>query len=316
MQLQTNIPFEKQAYNLIDYDAQIVLFGSCFAENISNKLDYFKFQNTLNPFGILFHPLAIESLITKAINEKVYTKDDIFFHNEQWHCYDTHSKLSDVSDENLLDVLNNRIKTTRLHLESASHIILTLGTAWTYRNIATDAIVANCHKVPQKQFLKEFLSVEAISESLAATICLVKSVNPSVSIIFTVSPIRHLKDGFVENSQSKAHLISGIHDVVNPREQLYYFPAYEIMMDELRDYRFYAEDMLHPNRTAIQYIWNKFQDVWISDATSQIMDDVESVQKGMQHKAFNQDSVAHQQFLRTLETKKTKLQDAFAHIRF
>ncbi|SDH97951.1 GSCFA domain-containing protein [Winogradskyella thalassocola] len=316
MKLLTQIPLTPQQHNQIDYTSKVLLLGSCFSENISKKFNYFKFQSTVNPFGILFQPLAIESLITNAINEKVYTDEDVFFQNEQWHCFEAHSQLSSASKVELLDNLNVQIKCTHQHIKEASHIIITLGTSWVYRAIETDTIVANCHKAPQRQFLKELISVEAITESLQAIITLVKSVNPKVSFLFTVSPVRHIKDGFVENMQSKAHLITAIHNVIEARHQNYYFPSYEILMDELRDYRFYTEDMIHPNQTAISYIWGKFQKVWISETAFETMDEVEIIQKGLQHLPFNFASEAHQKFLQKLADKKAKLQTEFPHITF
>ena len=316
MRLQTTIPLRPQQHNQIDYDSSVLLLGSCFVENIGNKLDYFKFQNLQNPFGVLFQPLAIEKLITNTINKQEYTEDDIFFHNEQWHCYDAHSKLSHASKEVLLNDLNKRIKTTKQQINESTHIVITLGTAWVYRHIETDALVGNCHKVPQKKFLKELLSVDEIVESLQSIASLLRSVNKKASILFTVSPIRHLKDGFLENMQSKAHLIAAIHQVVEPRNNLHYFPSYEIMMDELRDYRFYTEDMLHPNQTAVNYIWEKFQNVWISNDAFQTMEDVDIVQKGIQHKPFNPNSEAHLKFLKNLEHKKMLLQKKHSYIVF
>lgn len=319
MNLQTKIPLQPQQHNQIDYNSSILLLGSCFVENIGNKLDYFKFKKLQNPLGILFQPLAIERLITNAINEKDYTEDDIFFNNEQWHCYDAHSKLSATSKEDLLNNLNEQIKLTHQQISKSTHIVITLGTAWVYRHIETDSIVANCHKVPQKKFLKELLSVNEITESLQSITALIRSVNKEASVLFTVSPVRHLKDGFVENTQSKAHLISAIHSVLSPRAQsrgLYYFLSYEIMMDELRDYRFYAEDMIHPNQTAINYIWEKFQEVWISKEASKTMDDVDVVQKGLQHRPFNSKSEAHQKFLESLEEKIALLQKKHSDIVF
>ena len=266
MKLQTQIPLKKQSNNLIDYRSNILLIGSCFVENIGNKLEYYKFKNLQNPFGILFHPLAIKRLIANAIDNKSYTEDDIFFQNEQWHCFDAHSKLSNVDKNELLISLNEQIKSTHQQINQSSHIVITLGTSWVYKDITTEKHVANCHKIPQKQFLKKLLSIDEVSQSLNAIIGLIKSVNKEASIIFTVSPIRHLKDGFVENTKSKAHLVSAIHAVLSLRAQsrCYYFPSYEIMLDELRDYRFYKEDMLHPNAIAINYIWEKFQQVWMS----------------------------------------------------
>ena len=316
MKLQTKIPLKNQPHNQIDYNSKLLLFGSCFVENIGEKLNYFKFPTLQNPFGILFHPLAIENLITNAINEKVYTEEDVFFQNEQWHCFESHSKLSNPNKETLLKTLNKQIQLTANQLNNSSHIIITLGTTWVYRHIETDTIVSNCHKVPQKKFLKELLSVDEVSESLQSLVELIRSVNKTASIIFTVSPVRHLKDGFIENTQSKAHLISAIHQIVEPRNSLYYFPSYELMMDELRDYRFYAEDMIHPNQTAINYIWEKFKEAWITLEAYKTIEEVDAIQKGLQHKPFNPDSETHQLFLQKLSERKEKLQSGFPHISF
>jgi len=319
MNLQTKIPLKPNRYNQIDYNSKVLLLGSCFSENIGEKFEFFKFQKLQSPFGILFHPLAIENLITNAINEKEYTKDDIFFHNEQWHCYDAHSKLSNASEIELLQNLNNQIKNTHQFLKDASHVILTLGTGWAYRFIETDNYVANCHKIPQKQFLKELLSIAQISESLDAIMSLMKSVNPNVAFVFTVSPVRHIKNGFVENMQSKAHLIAAIHDVISDRSLSAvkgYFPSYEIMMDELRDYRFYSEDMLHPNTTAVNYIWERFVEVHISEDTKKTMTAIDDIQKGLAHRSFNPNSQAHQAFLTQLDEKKQLLMSKFPHITF
>lgn len=316
MKLQTKIPLYPQQNDQIEYHSKILLLGSCFVENIGEKLGYFKFQNGLNPFGILFHPAAIEKLITNAINEKKYSEKDIFLHNEQWHCFEAHSKLSHTSKSVVLNTLNNQVKLTFQEIKESSHIIITLGTAWVYRYIESDEIVANCHKIQQKKFLKELLSVDEVSESLQSIVELIKSVNPSAAIIFTVSPVRHLKDGFVENTLSKAHLIAGKHQLIDPSSKVYYFPSFEIMMDELRDYRFYGEDMLHPNKTAIQYIWEKFKMVWITEGAQNIMNEVDTIQKGIQHKPFNSNSDAHQQFLLNLDLKKEQLQKNVPHFKF
>ncbi len=316
MNLQTNIPLQPQQLNQIDYSSKLLLIGSCFTENIGAKFDYFKFQQLVNPFGILFHPKAIESLITNSINKKEYTKNDLFLLNEQWHSFEAHSKLSNSNKGELLNDLNLAIRSSYEYLEKCSHIIITLGTAWAYRHVESDKLVANCHKVPQKKFLKELLSVNEITESLEAIITLVKTINPNASIVLTVSPVRHLKDGFAENNLSKAHLLSALHQVVEPRKNIHYFPSYEIMLDELRDYRFYAEDMIHPNQTAIDYIWEKFQYVWISEKAKKTMEEVDAIQKGLAHKPFNANSEQHQQFLHSLKQKMETLQKVFPFISF
>ncbi len=319
MNLQTKIPLKPNTCNQIDYNSKLVLIGSCFSENIGKKFEYFKFQNFQNPFGILFHPLAIETLIINAINEKTYTDKDVFFYNERWHCYEAHSQMSHVSKDDLLHDLNSKITETYERLKNASHLVVTLGTAWVYRFVETNTVVANCHKVPQKQFKKELLSVQQISESLANMITALTHINSKLNITFTVSPVRHIKDGFVENSQSKAKLIIAIHEVIKSKSLSVsgaYFPAYEIMMDELRDYRFYCEDMLHPNQTAINYIWERFIRVNVSKETNQVMISVEAIQKSMSHRSFNPESKTHQIFLKELDAKKKVVSSMFPHFRF
>ena len=315
MNLQTQIPLKKETINPINYNSKILLLGSCFSENIGDRLAYFKFQSIQNPFGILFHPKAIKNLIKNAIHSKEYTGNDLIFQNERWHCFDAHSSLSSENKDELLESLNASIKVTNKKLKEATHIIITLGTSWTYKFIETDTTVANCHKVPQKKFLKKILTIHKVSETLEEIILLIKSINTNTTILFTVSPVRHLKDGFIENQRSKSHLIAGIHQVLK-QPYVSYFPSYEIMMDELRDYRFYAEDMLHPNKTAINYIWNKFSRTWISADAEKVMQEVEAIQKRISHRSFNPNSNQHQKFLKNLETKKEILHSKFPSIKF
>ena len=315
MDLQTKIILKKETKNRINYNSKLVLLGSCFSKNIGNKLTYFKFQTHQNPFGILFHPKAIENLITNAINEKEYVSKDLIFQDERWHSFDAHSNLSSSNQEILLKKLNSSVQATNKKLKKATHIIITLGTSWVYRSIETGAVVANCHKIPQKKFSKELLSIVEINKSLKTIISLLKSINKDINVIFTVSPIRHLKDGFIENTQSKSHLIAAIHNIVDCKN-VSYFPSYEIMMDELRDYRFYSEDMIHPNKIAINYIWEKFNETWFEENTGSIMKEIELIQKGMAHKPFDKNSEKHQNFLQNLESKKEKIRTQFPFINF
>jgi lysophospholipase L1-like esterase len=316
MKLQTNISIKEQADNLIDYHSKILLLGSCFSENIGNKLSYFKFQSKQNPFGILFHPKAIENLISRAIKDELYTEKELTFNNERWHCFDAHSSISAADKNVLLTNLNSALIHTKTQLKEATHVFITLGTSWVYRYLETNAIVANCHKIPQKKFSKELLSVAEVSKTLEKCIALLKSINKTVSVTFTVSPVRHLKDGFIENTRSKAHLIAAIHTVINSKNNTYYFPSYEIVMDELREYRFYNEDMLHPNTTAINYIWEKFVSSRFSREAQDIMQEVETVQRGISHKPFNEKSEQHQQFLKKLDIKKGNLLLRFPFLKF
>ena len=241
---------------------------------------------------------------------------DVFEHMERYHCFDAHSCLSHPDASEILKNLNSAITTTHDDLQSATHMIITLGTAWVYRYIESDMYVANCHKLPQKQFLKELLPVDHILESLEGIYQLIKSVNPTCQMILTVSPVRHLKDGFIENSRSKSHLISAVQQLVENASDCHYFPSYEIMMDELRDYRFYAEDMLHPNTTAINYIWEKFQTTWIEQSAYPTMETVEKIQNGLNHRPFHPNSESHHKFLAQLQRQKADVINRFSHIRF
>tara|TARA_R110002050_G_scaffold204522_4_gene340225 strand:+ start:160605 stop:161549 length:945 start_codon:yes stop_codon:yes gene_type:complete len=314
LKLQTQVPINKSE-NQIDYNSQLFLLGSCFVENIGQKLTYFKFQSLQNPFGILFHPLALENLISRALENKEYQEEAIFYLNERWQCFDAHSDLSATSKEELLRNLNKGLRATQSQLEKASHVIITLGTAWVYEALESNRVVANCHKVPQKEFVKKLLPVAVILRSLENIVKHVQAVNKNVQFVFTVSPVRHLKDGFVENQQSKAHVISAIHQLVK-QGNASYFPSYEIMMDELRDYRFYAEDMVHPNNLAIEYIWEKFKAVYISEESYSTMKEVDIIQKGLSHRPFNPDSDQHKKFLNNNERKIEYLQKSYPYMKF
>lgn len=318
MNFTTQIPIPK-TQTPIDYNSKIVSLGSCFAENMAEKFEYFKFQNTCNPFGIIFNPVSIERLIERVVNNEIFTDEDIFFHNESWHCYQVHSDCSTASKDELLKSLNTTLITTQKNILEASHIIITYGTSWVYRNIESKEIVANCHKVPQKQFCKEVLSVAIIAQSIANTLQFIQTINPNCSVIFTISPVRHIKDGFVENQVSKANLITATYSLLqanNSKLNTAYFPSYEIMMDELRDYRFYAEDMLHPSQVAIDYIWERFFETQISASIHPIMNEICSVQKGLAHRPFNPNSESHQKFLLQLQNKIAELQKVLPHLQF
>jgi hypothetical protein len=294
-----------------------MLLGSCFAESMGKKFDYFKFQNTTNPFGIIFNPVSLAKLIERSAQKEFYTEEDIFFHNDLWQCYEVHSELSHPDKETFLSNLNSIVELTHRHIGSLTHCIITLGTSWIYRNIETNEIVANCHKVPQKQFIKELLSPEIISQSIESILFSISVINPNCKSIFTISPVRHLKDGFTENNLSKAHLIAAIHKTITHLPSpITYFPSYEIMMDELRDYRFYAEDLLHPNQTAIDYIWIQFFENYILESEFGLMNEICEVQKALQHRPFNPNSESHQKFLADLKTKMTTLEKKLPFISF
>lgn len=290
--------------------------GSCFSDTMGGKLGYYKFNTLNNPFGILFHPLAIEKLISRALDGHYFTKEDLFYENERWNCFEVHSKCSTADQQKMLAALNMALKSLGDFLVTASHIFITPGTAWVYRHTTTGNTVANCHKVPQKFFSKELTGIQQVEQSLAAIASKIKKVNPGANMVCTVSPVRHLKDGFMENQRSKAHLIAAVHQWLEGGQNRHYFPAYEILMDELRDYRFYADDMVHPGEMAINYIWEQFSNVWISPEAMPVMHEVGVIQSGLAHRPFDATSEAYRTFTENLNLKIKKLQHTHPFIHF
>lgn len=315
MQFTTVVPISKSGQP-IGYRSEVLSLGSCFAVNMAEKFAHYQFRQAANPFGILFHPQAIGKMIGWASEGKMFSEADIFFHNERWHCFDAHSDLSAADAQTLIGNLNAASQTIREKIMGATHLIITYGTAWAYRQNSSGNLVANCHKVPQADFTKEILSVAHIAGSIAQSIGLIQSLNPDLQLIFTVSPVRHLKDGFAENQRSKAHLVSGLHQVLGQFPKAGYFPSYEIVMDELRDYRFYEADMVHPNALAIDYIWERFAQNYIAADAFPVMEKVSGIRKGLAHRPFDPGSAAHQKFLSKLGQDIQMLQKQHPHMQF
>lgn len=299
----------------IDHDSVIAMFGSCFSEHIGARLDYFKFGVKCNPFGILFHPLAVEKAVSACLEAKKYKTSDLIEHQGLWISLDHHGSFNHFDRDKVLQRINQEIADASVTVKKASHVILTLGTAWAYRWKDGGQLVANCHKIPQHRFDKELLATADMEQSLGRIIERIHESNPEANIIWTLSPVRHLRDGFVENSRSKSRLLEAIHGVVD-NNRSFYFPSYELMMDDLRDYRFYDSDLVHPNATAIDYIWEKFSATWISPTASQVMQEVDSIQKALDHKPFHPTSQAHQEFLVKTRKKIESLEERYPSIKF
>lgn len=297
MQFRTVVPLPKLE-NPISYESDLLLLGSCFAENMASKFEYFKFSKVCNPFGIIFNPLSLEKIIWRIVEKKEFTEDDLFFYDETWHCFEVHSKLSHPNKVQMLVNLNRIVKDMHTFLQHSTHCILTFGTAWVYRHLETKQIVANCHKVPNKQFIKEIVSPENILKSMERSLALVTIINPKTTFIITISPVRHLKDGFTDNQRSKAHLITAIQFLIQQQKyNTFYFPSYEIIMDELRDYRFYETDMLHPNKQAIAYIWEQFKTACILLTEENFMKEVAEIQTALAHRPTGIITQKHQKFI-------------------
>ncbi len=314
MKLRTELNIYKSNYP-INYDSKIVLFGSCFTNNIEKYFNHFKFQNISNSHGILFQPKAIERAIYECINKKKYDKSQLENYNDLWMSMNHHSSFSSTEQRETLRLINNKIIATHKLLKSTSHIVITLGTSWVYTYGKTKSVVANCHKIPQKEFNKKLLGIEEITKSLDHIKTMIHQFNSDAKIIFTVSPVRHIKDGHIQNSLSKSHLLAAIHRVIDTNK-VFYFPSYEIMMDDLRDYRFYKSDMIHPNKTAVAYIWEFFKQTWIDQSAYILMDRVDEIQKSLEHRPFHIESIQHKLFLKKLETKIESLTKKIPHIEF
>ncbi len=294
MQFSTQIKLGQEAD--ITYASRIMMFGSCFSEHIGNKLDSLKFNVSNNPLGILFNPCSIQQTIQRIIEKRAFTEQDLFCREGVWNSFHLHSKFARLSIKDYLDNANEQLTVAHVFLKSATHVFITLGTAWIYALEADGSIVANCHKEKSQLFVRKRLSIEACQEALEQTIESLHSFNPSLNITFTVSPIRHWKDGAHGNQISKSTLLLAIEQIQERHPSLHYFPAYEIMMDELRDYRFYASDLLHPNEIAIQYIWERFTENRISPTTQEEMNLVERLISAVNHRPFNPDSESYHKF--------------------
>ena len=314
MDFRTIVPISKTTKS-ITYYTPIVSLGSCFAVNMAQKFAYYKFPITVNPFGVLFHPLAIENILQHTIENSRYTAEDFFLHNELWHSFNFHSDMSQPSLKEAIQLANSQQIQLQQALQEASFCFITLGTAWVYIYNSTDTIVANCHKLPSQHFSKRLLSVEEITESLSHITALLKQFNPSITVVFTISPVRHIKDGFFENQVSKSQLFAALYPLITDNKSLY-FPAYELLLDELRDYRFYANDMVHPSEMAINYIWERLVATYIDSATQADMKQVDNIQKGLSHRPFNPETESHQQFLAQLQQKIEAFTMKYPHIRF
>lgn len=279
------------------------MIGSCFSNNIGEKLQQNKFQALINPFGVLYNPVSITKNLLSSIGRKEADHGSIIQSSGRFFHFDFHSKISASTEEECVENANQAIKNCHEQLTDLSYLFLSLGTAWVYRWKENDKIVANCHKVPAKSFNKELLTLGEVEESLQSMVEKLSSNYPNLKIIFTLSPVRHVKDGFHENQLSKSTLSLAINSVVNKFGSCSYFPSYEIMMDDLRDYRYYTDDLIHPSPMALDYVWKIFAETYFSIATFQIVEEIQKIKNDLSHKAFHPDSDEHQKFLQKLEGK-------------
>lgn len=299
----------------IDYRDKILLTGSCFTEHIGNTLQELKFSILQNPNGILFDPRSVcESLISYIENKK-YKEEDMFQLNEVWNSWQHHSRFSNTNVHEGLRIINKSQQNAHEFLKQADWVVITLGSAFSYYLTPGPSPkgegghgVANCHRAPAQWFNKHLLEIKEIVSMLDNCYHRLLQFNPELKIIFTISPVRHLRDGVIENNRSKARLIEAVHHMVNKFEGLYYFPAYELVIDVLRDYRFYDVDLAHPNYMATEFVLEKFAETCIDETSQQLMKEIKQIIIARKHKAFQPETNAHKKFLQSYFEKIKAIQ--------
>ena len=289
MGVSFSINFPIEPFKIIRENSEIFLMGSCFTEHIGTKLNNAGFKTFVNPFGILFNPVSITNAIKRIVNKQVYSIGELIKNQEGRYCsFDHHGFFSNIDKDKTIDEINVALLEAHENLKKTECIIITLGSAWIYRHIGLNKLVANCHKLPNTEFEKQLLSVDKLVDSIKEAIVHIRTINPNSKIIFTISPVKHLRDGIVENQQSKASLIMALGECLKAKdENLYYFPAYEIVTDELRDYRFFEADHCHPNQLAIDYVWERFTETCFSPKAIEKALDAEKLNKALAHKTLH-----------------------------
>lgn len=300
----------------ITYNHKIMLVGSCFTEHIGNNLEELKFRTLQNPNGILFETSSVCNSLISYIQGKQYAEQDLFHYNELWQSWNHHSRFSNPDKETCLTRINESQKTASQFLKEADWLIITLGSSFVYKLKETSQFVANCHKAPAQWFDKYLIPVDEQIAALDNTIHQLFHYNPKLKIIFTISPVRHLRDGVVENNRSKARLIETVHHLVNKFERLFYFPAYELVIDVLRDYRFYDIDLAHPNYAATQFVMEKFSDYAFREPTMLLSKEIRQIVTAKNHKPFHPGSSQHQQFLQQQLEKALILSETHPYLDF
>ena len=327
--MQFQVPIHIKSPEIrISYRDRILLTGSCFTEHIGNSLAELKFSVLQNPNGILFDPRSVCHSLISYIDNKQYKKEELFYLNEVWNSWEHHSRFSNIDAEEGIRRINESQQAAHDFLKNADWLIITLGSSFSYRLTSefskvspngevpmavgtAGAGVANCHRAPSQWFNKYLLTIDEITALLDATYHRLKEFNSKLRMIFTISPVRHIRDGVIDNNRSKSRLIEAVHHIVNKFPGLYYFPAYELVIDVLRDYRFYDIDMVHPNYPATEFVMEKFKENFIDVETQQLMEEVKKIVIARKHKAFQPETNAHKTFLKSHFDKTKELQSKF-----
>ena len=296
MQFRTTFQIQSSDFKL-NHQHKILTIGSCFSDEIGKRLTDLKFDGLINPFGVIFNSHSIQNLIERSIQKKYFTTADVHQNGEEFFCFDVHSSFNALTKEAVLKELNSTLDEVYDYILSCDVVMITLGTSWIYEWKTSNQVVASCHKVDAKQFEKRLLTTEENLKSLELIVSDLKNINPTIRIITTVSPVRHTKDGMIENNVSKARLLDALYQLSLQNNQVEYFPSYELVLDDLRDYRFFKEDLIHPSKQAVDYIWEKFSETYFEQSTQTIIQKINKVISAINHRPFNEESDNHQQFL-------------------
>ncbi|NLB25659.1 MAG: GSCFA domain-containing protein [Bacteroidales bacterium] len=310
---KVDIPLFGEKYG---YQNRWMFTGSCFTEHIGSKMEGLKFPADINPFGIIYNPVSVANGLRLLIKNKIFTPDDLIFQNGLWHSFYHHSRFSSPDLKLTLKKINNRMAFSREFLKKADFLFITFGTAMVYEYRLTGMTVSNCHKIPGKEFRRFRLTPTEIVDDYQNLLTEIWQINPNLRTVFTVSPIRHRQDGAVENQRSKATLLLAVDQIIKKfeNEKCHYFPSYEIVMDELRDYRFYEEDMIHLSKSAINHIWEIFRDSFINDESITISQQIEKISYALNHRPFNKYTNEHLAFLNQSMQHIKEVQEKFPYL--
>lgn len=315
MNFRTELPPLSFPFKISHADA-LLSIGSCFTEHIGERLSTLKFKQLQNPFGIVYNPISIAEQLEWLLSDKKFAASDLFQHNELWHSWAHHGSFSSLNQMETLVKINESLQQAQATLPSVTRLLVTLGTANVFVLKESDKIVANCHKMPSQVFEKRRLSVEAIAANFIPILQKLKLQNPDLQVILTVSPVRHIRDGFVANQRSKATLLLAIAEICQELEFAHYFPAYELILDDLRDYRFFNADMIHPNEVAIDYVWQRFAEVFFDKNTQDLISQIEAIVQASQHRPFHAQSQQHQAFAQQQLAKIKRLEQQYDFLNF
>ena len=302
--------------NKINYNHSLFLTGSCFTEHIGNRLADYMFPVLQNPNGILFDPISVCDSLQSYIDIKKYTTEDLFYLNDLWQSWQHHSIFSGMDEQIVLDTINQSQQRAHLFLKTANWMIITLGSSFSYQLVEGGTPVANCHRAPAQWFNKNLTSIERITNTLDETMIKLRKFNSGLKIIFTISPVRHLRDGVINNNRSKARLIEAVHDICSIYNHCIYFPAYELLIDVLRDYRFYDVDLAHPNYAATEFVFENFIENYMDSSTRGQMEEVKKMVNAYRHRPFNPLTTSHQKFIKNSFVKALQLQQQLPQLDF